>query len=253
MSPIPNFAHRLVPVVLFSICSYAAVVQSFDANDLAGSGAGGAGFMNPFVYSATTPSPCTDNTQMYPEGTWSVGPNAHDCHRLWAPTTAQSGSTSNFLIVNGSATVNGRIYSQVVNTGGSTSGIFSGFFTGLYTAQAANLSMNIYDGPTSAVLGTFSFDTNLATNGSSSSPDPASWALQFASFSGATGSTIVVEISLNNAIAGGNDFGIDTLDVTFGLGSSDPLNPSTVPEPASFLLCGSVMVGFALLGPKRDG
>ncbi len=252
MSILLNSAHRLVFFSFLSVFTHAAIVQSFDANDLAGTGSGGSGFMNTFLYSSTIPSPCTSNTQMFAEGTWSIGPNASDCHSLWAPATAQSGSGTNFLIVNGSATGNGRIYSQVVNTGGATSGTVSGYFTGLYTTQAANLSLNVYDGATSAVLGSFSFDTNLATSSTSSTPNPASWIQQSLNFTGVTGLSIVLEISLNNAIAGGNDFGIDTLDVAF-VSAADPTGHlNTVPEPVSFLMCGSVMIGFALLRSKRE-
>ena len=248
MSIFPRSIQSLAVISFLSICAHATLVQSFDSNALTGSGQGQNGLMNSALYIPILPSPCTSNTQMYAEGSWSVGPNANNCHGLWAPTTAQSGTGSNFLIVNGSAVNNGRIYSQVVNTGGANSGTFSGYFTGLFVEHPANLSINVYDGVTSTLLGTRSFDTNLA-GGSfpPPTPTPAAWVLQSVDFAGVTGSSIVLEISLNNAVAGGNDFGVDTLDVAFrSAGAGAP-----TPEPATFLLSGAALVGLALFRSER--
>ena len=240
---------NLIVTSVLSISAHATLVQSFDTNSLAGSGPGQAGSMNSALYIPILPSPCTSNTQMYAEGSWSVGPNANNCHNLWAPTTAQSGVGSNFLIVNGSDVSNGRIYSQVVNTGGANAGTFSGFFTGLFVQHPANLSISVYDGATSTLLGTRAFDTNLAGGAyPPPTPTPAAWVQQSVDFSGATGSSIILEIALNNPIAGGDDFGVDTLDVAFRSAAS----PSPVPEPATMLLSFSALVGLALLRSKRN-
>ena len=228
---------------VFSCCLQAATIQEFTSNSLSGLGSGGTGYMNPYLYTAIhTSSGCSTGTELLGEGSWTVDVSAYLCHSLWN-AIADVGADAYFLMVNGSAANNGRVYSQVVSVSSNQSGVFSGYFTGLYSANPASLTLSVYDGSTSAVLGSASFTTNV-TNGVSTAP----WIQQSVSYAGASGSTIVVEISLNSAFASGNDFGVDLLDV-----SPDPpfarilgaAQVNTTPEPSTWLLCGCGLMGLA--------
>jgi hypothetical protein len=226
-----------ISVFAFSGFIHAATIQEFNDNGLAGLGDGGTGYMNPYLYIEVIDG-CPTGEELRAEGSWIVGSDTSLCHSL-LKGVASVGADSNFLMVNGSNSNNGRIYSQVVNTLGLNSGVFSGYFAGLYSAYPASLTLSVYDGSTSAVIGSHSFTTNV-TDGLS----PAAWVKQSVNYVGATGSAIVVEISLNSAYASGNDFGVDMLDVTQGSSISAE---SPTPEPSSFILCSGILMGLALV------
>lgn len=218
--------------------TFAAVIQNFESGNIsAGSSA--------LIYMGNLGpiAGCATNSALYGEGTYAVTSQANGCHNLWAPATAQSGSY--FMAANGSsASAQANIYTQIV-TGivAGQSYNFSGYFTGLYSSGAANLVLKVYNGTNTSgtELGSFAFTTNLATPPNSSPAiHPAAWIKQSLDFTAQSGS-ITVQVLNSNANAHGNDFGLDTLDVT----QTSTLSPVSTPEPATFFLAGVALLGLS--------
>ena len=218
--------------------SFATVIQNFDSGNI-NAGSSALTYMGNLGPSAG----CATNSALYGEGTYAVTSQANGCHNLWAPTTAQSGSY--FMAANGSsANAQSNIYTQTV--AGIVAGQnynFSGYFTGLFTSGAANLILKVYNGTSTSgtELGSFAFTTNLATPlNSSSAMHPAAWVKQSIDFTAQSGS-ITVQVLNSNANTHGNDFGLDTLDVT----QTSTLSTTSTPEPATFLIAGFALIGLS--------
>ncbi len=219
--------------------SFATVIQNFESGNIS-AGSSALTYMGNLGPSAG----CATNSSLYGEGTYAVTSQASGCHNLWAPTTAQSGSY--FMAANGSSSsAQSNIYTQTVT--GIVAGQnynFSGYFTGLFTSGAANLVLKVYNGSNTSgtQLGSFAFTTNLATPPNSSpAMHPAAWVKQSIDFTAQSG-TITVQVLNSNSNAHGNDFGLDTLDVT----QTSTLSPVSTPEPATFLLAGVALLGLSL-------
>ena len=243
--------HKISKTIIYAgiLCvagttSFAAVIQNFDSGNISlGNSAltyGG---------NAGPSAGCASNSALYGEGTYAVTSSASSCHSLWAPTGPQS--SPYFMAVNGSSLASqANIYSQTVATGiiaGQTFN-FSGFFSGLYSVGAANLVLKVYDGTgtSGTLLGSSAFTTNLATPaGSNPAQFPASWVQQSVSFT-ALSNTVTVQVFSASTIAGGNDFGLDTLAIVQTSNGST----SATPEPASFFLAGSALLGLAMIRRK---
>lgn len=232
---------------LFLACAptYAVVIQNFD-----GGGITPASTSLVYAGNAGPSAGCAGSSALYGEGTYAVTANANSCHSLWAPTTAQSGSY--FMAVNGNSTAaQANIYTQVVSTG-ITAGngySFSAYITGLYVSNPALLSLRVYDGigVGGALLTSLqSFNTNVATglNAQSGAITPAAWVKNSIAFTAQSG-VVTVQIYNSSNIAGGNDFGLDTLEIV-----QTSSNVSATPEPASFALAGSALIGLCLLRRK---
>ena len=167
------------------------------------------------------------------EGTYSIGGSSSSCHSLWASVGPQAGS--NYMIVNGSIT-GGMVYQQTVGVTMGLNSLFSGYFTGLYLASPATLQLRVYNG--TAALGTPAAQLQFVTSVNPPAPSPL-WALQTLSFV-PTGNQVTVQIYNISAFASGNDFGIDSLDVSqFGAALI------STPEPSTFLLAGASLAALA--------
>ena len=227
--------------------TYAVVIQNFDTGTIAP----GSSSLT-YAGNAGPSAGCAGNTALYGEGTYAVATNANSCHNFWSPTGPQS--SPNFMAVNGSnLTTQSNIYSQTVSTGivAGNGYNFSAWITGLYSADAAILSLRVYDGvgTSGALLTTLtSFATNLA-GGPLNQPatTAAAWVQQSIAFKALSGvvTVQVFNISTNN---NGNDFGLDTLEVV-QTSTGTPAGSAT-PEPASFLLAGSALIGLCLARRK---
>lgn len=169
------------------------------------------------------------------EGTYSIGGSSSTCHSLWASVGPQAGS--NYMIVNGS-TSPGMVYQQTVNITLGLNSTFGGYFTGLYLASPATLQLRVFNG--TAALGSPAAQLQFVTSVNPPAPSPL-WALQTLSFV-PTGTQVTVQVYNATGFASGNDFGIDSLDVTqFGAAVI-----SSTPEPASFVLAGTALLALAM-------
>ena len=168
------------------------------------------------------------------EGTYSIGGNSSTCHSLWASIGPQAGS--NYMIVNGSVT-GGMVYQQTVSVTLGLNSTFGGYFTGLYLASPATLQLRVYNG--ASALGTPAAQLQFVTGVNPPAPSPL-WVLQTLSFV-PTSNQVTVQIYNISAFASGNDFGIDSLDVSqFGAALIG------TPEPSTFLLAGASLVALVM-------
>ena len=216
---------------LAAVSASATIIQDFD-NSTGSIAPGSTSLTYAGVPGSST---CANNTVLVPEGTYAIGNNANSCHSFWSTTGPQNpGLNNNFMIVNGNP-IPGRdlVYQQVVtglNVGDIT--VFSAWLTGLFSSNPAGIVLKVYDGNGTGgtVLTTSSqFNTNL-----SAPPTPAAWE-QFATANFITLSdTITIQVINQSNVTTGNDFGLDTLEVNQG-----------VPEPATFLIAGSALLGLA--------
>lgn len=238
-----------VAALLLLACgpTYAVVIQNFDGGSITPASTA-------LVYAGNAgPSAgCAGNNALYGEGTYAVAASANSCHNLFAPTTAQGGSY--FMVVNGNNTsAQANIYSQVVSTG-ITAGAaynFSAYITGLYVSNPAMLSLRVYDGigVGGALLTSLQqFNTNLATglNAQGGAITPAAWVKNSIAFTALSG-VVTVQVFNASVASQGNDFGLDTLEI---LQTSATPDPTATPEPASFFLAGSALIGLCLIRRK---
>ena len=214
------FSHVLL-LSLVSISVFGASIQNFES-----------GTVSPGSTSlALLGCPNPGLTQ---EGTYSIGGSSSSCHSLWASVGPQAGS--NYMIVNGSTT-GGMVYQQTVSVTLGLNSTFGAFFTGLYLASPATLQLRVYNG--TAALGTPAAQLQFVTSVNPPPPSPL-WTLQTLSFV-PTGNQVTVQIYNISAFASGNDFGIDSLDVSqFGAAVI------STPEPATFLLAGAALAALAM-------
>ena len=190
-------------------------------------------------------STCANATSLFEKGTYAIGSNARDCHSLWSSSGPQNpGTNSNFMIVNGDPTNKDVVYQQVVTVVAGQATSFSVWLTGLYSSNPAGITLKVFDGtnvdPGGSLLTTSAeFVVNL-----SSPPSPATWE-KFATSSFQTiSNTITIQVVNSSRLESGNDFGLDTLDIT------QTAAHDSVPEPATFLLAGLALAGLAFLRPK---
>ncbi len=190
-------------------------------------------------------STCADATSLFQKGTYAIGNNARDCHSLWSNTGPQNpGSTNNFMIVNGDPTNKDVVYQQVVTVAAGQATSFSVWLTGLYSSNPAGITLKVFDGTNvdpggNLLTSSAEFVVNL-----SSPPSPAAWEKLVAPNFQTISNTITIQIVNSSRVESGNDFGLDTLDITQTAGYH------SVPEPATFLLAGLALAGLAFLRPK---
>ncbi len=205
-------------LILLGSQARATTIQDFEGGSIA-PGTAGAGYSD-F-------GPCGAGTELYPEGSYAVTSNAQSCHDLWFATTAQEGSL--FLAVNGLTAI-GPVYQQTVlglNPGDTY--ILDAWFAGLYSVNPADITWEIIAGGTAPVN---SFLTNTT----------GAWDQNGVTFV-ATGSTLTFNISINTTLASGNDFGLDNITLDD--------QTTAIPEPATMLLVGLGLVGFALTRSRK--
>ncbi len=170
------------------------------------------------------------------EGTYSIGGSSSLCHPLWASVGPQAGS--NYMIVNGSTGTGNLVYQQTVSVTANLNSVFSAYFAGLFSSGPAVLQLRVYNGTSS--LGTPASQIQFTSAVNPPAVPSPTWTLQSLSFV-PTGNQVTVQIYNTSTSTGGNDFGVDSLDVTqFGAALV------ATPEPATFLLAGVALLALAV-------
>ena len=190
-------------------------------------------------------STCADATSLFEKGTYALGNNARDCHSLWSSTGPQNpGVTSNFMIVNGDPTNKDVVYQQVVTVVAGQATSFSVWLTGLYSSNPAGITLKVYDGTDASLGGNLLTSSPEFAVNLSSPPSPAAWEKHSTPNFQTISNTITIQVLNSSRLESGNDFGLDTLEIT-QTSAHDP-----VPEPATFLLAGLSLAVVAFLRPR---
>jgi hypothetical protein len=186
---------------------------------------GNTGFTSNYNY---VPPPIT-NTNLVPEGTYTVGNNSSQYNFNWTTNvTAHTGS--NFMIVNGDPNAGVTVYDQTgITVLPNTQYFFEAWVTALNPASPAVLQFSINGQNINAPL-TISTTVGL-------------WQELFVEWDSGP-STTLAEITLlnENTVRVGNDFGLDDISLT---------TMSPVPEPLTLSLFGAGLAGVAGVAALR--
>ncbi|UPL48022.1 Ig-like domain-containing protein [Hymenobacter sublimis] len=178
---------------------------------------GNTGFATNYSYVASAYVAGNTSTGIYPEGTYTVGPNATTYHPNFQGTGRTGGTSDNFLMVNGAASIR-TLYAQTVTVQPNRYYTFSAFFNNLL---APNSGQGIPE--LGFVINGESVSGTIQLNES-----PDQW-VQFSDvwYSG-NSTSATFEIRNVSTATGGNDLGVD--DVYFG---SCNLAPTAVADVAA--------------------
>lgn len=163
---------------------------------------GNTGFTTSYSFVADV----TGQTEMYPEGTYAVVPNANNVHdQFWGTGRTPGGGP--FMVVNGSAALGQTVWSQnSIAVQPNTTYYFSAWGLSVYNGDNAVLRFSINGNQVGTIA-------NLP-NGYSSTAGPFNWVRFYGSWNSGFATTADLSIVNLNTILGGNDFGLD--DISFG-------------------------------------
>jgi hypothetical protein len=198
--------------------------------------AGNTGFTSGYSF-VTSPGP----TAMYPEATYAVGTNASAYHNLWQSTPAFQGNQ--YMIVNGSGDTSSIVYQS------SITGMMAGT-TYSFGAYVANLCCSAASGITGASTASLTFEINtgmgwVTLGTANANGAPGTWQSLSALYTNASATSAQIRILNSQSNAQGNDFGVDL--VSFA--PPPPVDP--VPEPSTYALLGSGLVGLVVMARRR--
>ena len=159
---------------------------------------GNTGFSTGYTYVTDA----AGNTEMYPEGTYSVANNANNLHNAFFGTGF--GGSGNFLIVNGAPSLT-TIWSQNnIAIQPNTTYYFSAWGLTLVNGNNAALQFNI----NGAQVGSIAY----LPNGTTTAPFP--WTRFYGQWNSGNNTTVDLSIVNLQMALGGNDFGLD--NISFG-------------------------------------
>lgn len=143
----------------------------------------------------------------------------------WWPTSFGDHTTgSGFLLaINGATTPNTPVWSQTVAVTPGTNYNFSAWSANLYPTNAAKLDF-LFNGTS---IGTFSPGLTVGK-----------WGEFSGSWNSGTATSVTISIIDRNLERFGNDFVIDDISMTGGIGTA-----GEAPEPSTLVLCGIGAVG----------
>jgi len=178
--------------------------------------AGNTGFSTNYTYVADV----AGASEMYPEGTYAVVPNAHNVHTSFYGT-GHTPAGGPYMVVNGHPTLGQAIWSQNnIAVQPNTTYYFSAWGMSVVNNNNGVLRFSI----NGSQVGTTAF----LPNGYSSTAGPFNWVRFYGSWNSGFATTANLSIVNLNTVLGGNDFGLD--DISFGTLSPVALsvNPSTI-------------------------
>ena len=199
-------------VTAFSAQGCSATANIGVATELVTNGnfsAGNTGFVTGYTFVADGPG----NSELVPEGTYSVASNANNLHNAFNGTGY--GGSGNFMIINGSPTIT-TIWSQNnIAVQPNTTYYFSAWGLTLVDGNNAALQFSI----NGAQVGSIAY----LPNGTTSAPYP--WERFYGQWNSGNNTTVDLSIVNLQLAAGGNDFGLDNIS----FGTFAPIGLSVTP------------------------
>ncbi len=178
--------------------------------------AGNTGFTTNYTYVADV----AGQSEMYPEGTYAIVPNANTVHNMFWGTGHTPGGGP-YMVVNGHPALGQTIWSQnSIPVQPNTTYYFSAWGLSVVNGNNAVLRFSINGNQ----VGTTAFLPNGYTN----TAGPFNWVRFYGSWNSGFATSADLSIVNLNTVLGGNDFGLD--DISFGTLSPVPLaaSPSTI-------------------------
>lgn len=156
---------------------------------------GNSGFTTQYTYMPDLPG---STTELWNEGTYSVGPNPNNVHTNFDPCTDHSGG-GNMMIVNGAASL-AQVWCQTVTVMPNTTYIFQAFAASVENSSPAILQFSINGG---LIGSTVSLSTNTCI-----------WEEFYETWDSGSNTSVQICITNQNTEPSGNDFALD--DIFFG-------------------------------------
>jgi len=160
------------------------------------------------------------NLELFPEGTYSIVPNANTVHSHFHGTARRTGG-GNIMVINGSPETGATVWSQN-NTSilPNTTYYFSAWAMSVVNQNNAVLQFSI----NGTQVGTIAYLPNSYTN----NDGPYTWVRFYGQWNSGSSTTANLSIVNLNTVLGGNDFALD--DISFGTLSPTPLSASPIPN-----------------------
>lgn len=177
----------------FQVATELVTNGSFDA--------GNSGFTTAYTFVANI----AGQTELYPEGTYSVVSNANSVHNFFYGTDRYSG-TGNFMVINGDPSLNQAVWSQnAITVQPNTTYYFSAWAMSVVNGNNAILQFSI----NGMQVGSIAYLPNGYTN----TNGPYNWVRFYGAWNSGAATSVNLSIVNLNTATGGNDFALD--DISF--------------------------------------
>jgi hypothetical protein len=153
---------------------------------------GNSGFSSQYTYIADGPG----QTELNPEGLYSIHTNPNDLHSAFASCSDPDG-THNFMIINGSPTDNQIIWEENITVNTNTVYYFVCKLSSVHPSNPAQLQ--------------FSVNGTLLGSVITASTTTCQWDQFYATWNSGANTSATISIVNQNTIAAGNDFAIDKI------------------------------------------
>jgi gliding motility-associated-like protein len=156
-------------------------------------------------------------TNLNPEATYWVGPNANNVHSGFSATPDHTTGTGNYLVVNGAGTPGLNVWCQTITVEPNTNYNFSAWVTSVASGSPAILQ--------------FSINGQVLNQPFSAPASVGQWAEFFAVWNSGANTSAQICIVNQNTTLGGNDFGIDDISFSQICEGSDTVTVTVYPLP----------------------
>jgi len=178
--------------VLLAQCPSGYVIGGADVALNGDFDSGNSDFSSAYTYVANG----AGQTELNPEGLYSVHTNPNDLHSAFSSCSDSEG-TGNFMIINGSPVDNQIVWEQTVSVTASTLYYFVCNLTSVHTSNPAELQ--------------FSVNGTLIGSVITASTTTCQWDQFYATWNSTINTTATISIVNKNLVATGNDFAIDKI------------------------------------------
>jgi len=156
-------------------------------------------------------------TNLNPEATYWVGPNANNVHSGFGAVPDHTTGSGNYMVVNGAGTPNLNVWCQTITVEPNTNYNFSAWVTSVAGGSPAILQ--------------FSINGQVLNQPFSAPASVGQWAEFFAVWNSGGNTSAQICIVNQNTTLGGNDFGIDDISFSQICEGSDTVTVTVHPLP----------------------